>query len=122
MAKLRVWDLRIGHLDWHGNWQNVPNSAGGVSVCFDFRNTGNKVIKYASFFFTFINRVYDAVGRGGVKFTGPLQPGETSKGVLWEKAIYDETVAGVFLDGVAVEYMDGTSEVIHHNDVDFTKP
>ncbi len=122
MAKLRVWNLRIGHQDWQGQWQDVPNSAGGVSVRFDFRNTGEKTIKYATFVFAFINRVNDVVGKDTVRFTGPLNPGATSKGLLWENAIYDHTVAGVFLAGVAIEYMDGTNEAIVHDDIDFSKP
>lgn len=122
MAKLRVWNLMTGHEDWQGNWQNIPNSAGGVSVRFDFRNTGDKVIKYATFVFIFVNRVADPVARKNVKFTGPLKPGDTFKGALWENAIYDNTVAAVFLEGVAIEYMDGTTEAITHDNIDFSKP
>lgn len=122
MAKLRVWNLATGHQDWDGSWRDVPNSAGGVSVRFDFRNTGDKVIKYTAFIFIFINRVADPVGRDTVKFTGPLKPGDTFKGTLWENAIYDHTIAGVFLEGVAIQYMDGTTEAIPHDDIDFSKP
>ena len=92
MDKLNVWNVSWGHEGYSNGvsgWQAYrPNSAGGVSVKWSFKNNTEKTIKYASFWFEPRNAVNDAVrctvkGKSldGVKYTGPLSPGGISKNI-----------------------------------------
>ncbi len=128
MEKLYVWNFQIGHNGVNG-WTGGPNSAGGISVLFSFKNNTDKTIKYASFFFTPYNAVGDVVScdikrksTNGVKFTGPLEPGGINTGNLWENAWYNRSISTVRLSHVFVEYMDGTSERIEPDEVSFSVP
>lgn len=133
MEKLNVWNVSWGH-DGYSNGYNgwhygCPNSAGGVSVKWCFKNNTEKTIKYASFWFEPRNAVGDAVccsirGRSldGVKYTGPLSPGGISKNIYWENAWYNSSISSVWLSHVYVEYMDGTSERIELSEISRSKP
>lgn len=128
MAKLQVWNFFIGHQSYNG-WMNGPNSAGGVSVRFDFKNLTGKTIKYASFWCVPKNAVNDVVScsikgksENGVRLTGPVAPDALSTGNLWENAWYNSTITTCVMLRVYVEYMDGTSETIQASDIDFSKP
>ena len=110
-------------------WEHSANSAGGWSVSWSFKNNTEKVIKYASFWFTPYNAVGDIVectirrtSTDGVKYTGPLAPGGVHSGGLWENAWYNRSIASVKLDYVYVEYMDGTSEKIYPSEISFSVP
>ena len=50
MARLQVWNFSMGHKGYNGSsvdaWCPGPNSAGGVSVQFSFKNLTEKTIKY----------------------------------------------------------------------------
>lgn len=132
MAKLYVWNLSMGHegyLNGVDGWHNCPDSAGGVSVKWSFKNNTEKTIKYASFWFIPYNRVHDAQtcsirghSLGGVKYTGPLAPGGIHQGTLWENAWYNNSITSVNLSHVYVEYMDGTEEKIPASDISFSIP
>ncbi len=132
MAKLYIWNFKVGHEGYQNGTQgfwNGPNSAGGVSVVWSFKNNTDKTIKYASFWFTPYNAVGDPVSCSirrvsldGVKFTGPLAPGGIHNGALWENAWYDYSITRVELSHVYVEYMDGTEERIEKSEVSFSVP
>ena len=132
MAKLYVWNFYIGHYGYQNGvdgWHSGPNSAGGYSVKWDFKNTTGKTIKYASFWFTPYNAVNDEVRcsiRGkstdGVKFTGPLADGAIKTGSYWENAWYNNSISTVRMTKVYIEYMDGTTESIFPSDISFSVP
>ena len=132
MAKLYIWNLCVGHEGYQNGvngWHSCPNSAGGVSVKWSFKNNTEKTIKYASFWFTPYNRVNDPLccsirGKSldGVKYTGPLNPGGVHQGALWENAWYNNAISTVKLSHVFVEYMDGTEEKIYPSDISFSIP
>lgn len=132
MAKLYVWNFSLGHWGYQNGsegWFSGPNSAGGYSVKWDFKNTTGKTIKYASFWFTPYNAVNDIVScdiRGkstdGVRCTGPMADGQIHYGTLWENAWYNHTISTVRMTHVFVEYMDGTSERIPASDISFSVP
>ena len=129
MAKLHIWNLSAGHYDYQNCWQYSPNSAGGVSVKFSFKNNTEKTIKYASFVFIPYNAVGDAVtcrisgkSMDGVRFTGPLAPGGINKSSYWENAWYNNTITRVSVLHVIVEYMDGTAETIRPDEISMSIP
>ena len=132
MAKLYVWNISTGHNGYQNGYQGWiigPNSAGGVSVRFSFKNETGKTIKYAYFEFTPYNAVHDAVtcrikGKsiGVVRCTGPYAAGKVSKNILFENAWYNNSITMVVLNRVTVEYMDGTKEIIKGDDLSFSKP
>lgn len=132
MPKLYVWDFCIGHEGYengYNGWHNGPNSAGGISVKWSFKNNTGKTIKYASFWLTPYNQVNDVMKcsiRGtstdGVKFTGPLDHGGIHTGSLWSNAWYNHTITYVKMNHVYIEYMDGSTEKIMANDISFTVP
>ncbi|MBE6636358.1 MAG: hypothetical protein E7618_00980 [Ruminococcaceae bacterium] len=131
MAKLQVWGVAIGHQGYNGvsvnAWCAGPNSAGGVSVKWSFKNLADKPIKYASFWFTPMNAVGDAVtcritskSKNGVRYTGPLAPGASNFNSLFENAWYNNSITSVRLDSVYIEYMDGSKEDIQPADILFS--
>lgn len=132
MAKLYVWDFKIGHEGYENGvngWHSGHNSAGGWSIVWSFKNNTNKTIKYASFWFTPYNAVGDQVmcsirrvSSDGIKYTGPLAPGGIHKGALWANAWYNSSIDNVYLTHVYVEYMDGTEEKIEASDISFSVP
>ena len=132
MAKLYVWNFFIGHQGYQNGvdgWHAGPNSAGGISVKWSFKNNTDKTIKYASFWLTPYNAVNDVVScdirrksTDGVKYTGPLAPGGIHQGALWENAWYNSTIKTVRMDKVYVEYMDGTTESIFPDEISFSVP
>lgn len=79
--KLRVWGVEIGHVDVSSGWISCPNSAGGVSVRYNYQNCSEKTIKYLTLSFSAFNAVNDVCQcsiRGhiiqNVKNTGPIAP------------------------------------------------
>ena len=132
MAKLYVWNFYLGHEGYqngYDGWHNGPNSAGGYSVKWDFKNCTGKTIKYASFWLTPYNAVNDVVScdirhrsTDGVKFTGPLADGAIHTGCLWENAWYNHTISTVRMNKVYIEYMDGTNETVFTDEISFTAP
>lgn len=132
MAKIYVWNFCIGHQGYQNGvdgWHAGPNSAGGYSVKWDFKNTTGKTIKYATFWFTPYNAVNDEVScsirhtsTAGVTYTGPLADGQINTGSYWENAWYNNTIHTVKMIKVYVEYMDGTDEHIYPSDISFSVP
>ncbi|MBR0156619.1 MAG: hypothetical protein IJM20_03750 [Clostridia bacterium] len=111
-------NIQWGHNDYEG-WHSGPNSAGGVDVGFAIKNLGEKTIKYAGIFCIPYNAVGDAVtcdvsgkSEDGVKFTGPLAPGETAFNKLWSNAWYNHSITTVKVSKVELIYMDETTETI----------
>ena len=128
MAKLYVWNFRIGHESYDG-WHGGANSAGGWSVVFSFKNNTAKTIKYANFWFTPYNAVGDIVqcsirrkSTDGVRVTGPISPGGSHTGALWENAWYNNSISRVVLSHVYLEYMDGTEERVETSEIIFSTP
>ena len=132
MAKLYVWNFSVGHQGYQNGtngWWSGPNSAGGISVKWSFKNNTDKTIKYASFWMTPLNAVNDVVScsirrksTDGVKFTGPLAPGALYQNAFWENAWYNNSIRTVRMDKVYIEYMDGTTESIYPVDISFSVP
>lgn len=132
MARFYIWNFYIGHegyKDGYDGWHDGPNSAGGFSLKWDFKNCTGKTIKYAHFWATPYNAVDDPVkctvtgeSTDGVRFTGPLANGETYTGCLWENAWYNHTIKTARMEKVYIEYMDGTDEHIYAKDIEFSNP
>lgn len=104
-----------------------PNSAGGVDVHTVWKNTSDKVIKYASFGWTPYNAVGDEVGceiRGfqpaGGRVTGPINPGQTyGYDYSWDCVWYNNTIRKIVLTDIRIEYMDGTTKSIGPGDIEY---
>ena len=128
MAKLNIWNYSIGH-ESHDGWHYGPDSAGGVSVLWSFKNNTDKTIKYANFYFIPYNAVNDAVecrikrkSENGVRFTGPLSPGGYRTDNVFSQAWYNNSIASAKLSYVHIEYMDGVVEKVFSSDIDFSVP
>ena len=87
-----------------------------------FTNDSNKTIKYATFQFAPINAVDDYVSceiKGKTmmrcQYTGPIYPGETAS-VGADDLWFNSTIRSVCLEGVEIEYMDGTVETFNSSD------
>ena len=100
---------------------NTPDSVGGVDVQIRFRNHSGKVIKYAYFTLSAINRVGDVVlsdieGQNDciMQSTGPYHQGEICDS-HWENVWYNNSISDMRIDKVKLEYMDGTEEEIDGN-------
>ena len=115
-----VTKVNYGHYEDIINvgWHTGPNSAGGVDVGIDFKNSDStKTIKYAVFVVTAYNSVGDEApcsingnATRRLKFTGPLAPGQYSGGNYWQTAWYNYSINTVSLKAVEIEYMDGSKE------------
>lgn len=93
----------------------APNSAGGVSVYFYYKNLSEKVIKYLTWVGHPINAVGDVVScriRDNSTFrgqdTGPVKKGTTGGG-YWDCAWYNWQAKKLILTGIEIEYMDGST-------------
>ena len=132
MPKLYIWNFKLGHEGYENGYNgffNGPNSAGGVSIKWSYKNNTDKTIKYATFWFTPYNNVNDAVrcsikgsSLDGVRDTGPVAPGGMKTDLLWENAWYNYSITRATLSHVYVEYMDGTEEKIPASEVSFSVP
>ena len=121
---IQISGFMLGDLDYNGMWRYGPNSAGGVSICMSFQNTGSKTIKYITFVFVPYNAVGDAVGctirdesefRG--KWTGPLAPNSWKKEVIWKNAWYNYSITSAKITRAYVQYMDGSEETIPGSEI-----
>lgn len=130
MSSIIVSLIETGHYEskWKGSgygneWVGGANSAGGVSVKFNIKNTSDKIIKYLRFSLMPYNRVNDFVGssiphqnNSVFIYTGPLYPDRLHK-VFFENAWYNNTIVGAIIEWVEIEYMDGTKEQISGNNI-----
>ncbi|MBE6664624.1 MAG: hypothetical protein E7603_00200 [Ruminococcaceae bacterium] len=109
------------------------DSAGGVNMGVAFTNKSDKTIKYIHFYV----RPYNAVGdsqkceiRGYSRFdayiTGPLEGGHegysrygenTSGGHHWDACWYNNSISYIDLEGVKIEYMDGSTYSLNSEEV-----
>ena len=94
------------------------NSAGGVEPDIKFTNNTDKQIAYVYFTVKFYDRMgtpaYCSIkntSQQRLKFTGPLNAGET-KYPGWEPAIYNSTVGAIKPLSIEVEFTDGTRQTI----------
>lgn len=93
------------------------DSAGGAVVKIYFNNSSKKTIKYISFNVTPYNAVGD-VQRDSIsgestrwlKKTGPIEPMEKGyvEGGGWKGVWYNNSVTSATIDGILIEYMDGS--------------
>lgn len=91
-----------------------PNSAGGRSIYFTWNNTSNKTIKYLTINYSLYNAVGDRVfcrigPRGGLRFTGPVSPGNTKRGRP-TSLCYDTPAIRGEVRNIVVIYMDDSRE------------
>lgn len=106
-----------------------PNSAGGVDVKIEFKNTSEKPIKYLEFWLSPYNnvgdKVHDRIGRDStaiIRYTGPLGVGKTntfvaplnkpSSNTIWRNTWYNHTIKCATIDKIAIEYMDNSTQTI----------
>ena len=109
------------------------DSAGGVNMEIAFTNKSDKTIKYIHFYV----RPYNAVGdsqkceirdysRFDAYITGPLEGGHegysrygdnTSGGHHWEDCWYNNSISYIDLEGVKIEYMDGSTYSLNSEEV-----
>ena len=96
-------------------WPTLPNSAGGVDVSICFQNTSIREIKYVTFEVTPYNAVDDPISSEvgststtTLRYTGPLAGGTFGSGT-WDSVWYNGTFAYALIDGLTVEYTDGTT-------------
>lgn len=104
-------------------WTDAPNSAGGVDLHIKWKNTSDKVVKYAYFTCELYNAVDDVVPdtiSGSYSFTGkvtgPINPGVTEgDSGLWENAWWNYSGKYAKITEIKIEYMDGTEiEIPQH--------
>lgn len=93
-----------------------------------WKNTSNKTVKYATFYWYPYNAVGDVMhcrtrtarrGRAaGGTVTGPIKPGQTDGyGSRWECLWYNSTIKKAYLYEIELEYMDGTSKTIDRHSI-----
>lgn len=94
------------------------NSAGGVEVNMQLKNTGQKVIHYVDIEMAYFNRVGDAAicdirrtNRMNLNFIGPLQVGEQEE-AYWDATIYNYSTACLSPKKIVVTFEDGTKQTI----------
>lgn len=92
------------------------DSADGVSVLVDFKNTSKKTFKYVIFGVVPYNRVGDPVsseiGRKSyaiLEITGPLEPDTVKNDCFFENVLYNNTVTEIKLKNVQIVYMDNST-------------
>lgn len=99
-------------------WEDLnigpPNTANGKEISWNWHNTSNKTIKYASFSFKYFNNVFDqafcSYGAGSsVRQTGPIKPG-SRQSMTFTSLCYDSNVTCGELQSVSLEFMDGNTE------------
>ena len=128
MAKIIMSPPAFG---WFDNEYNMlaeefhPNECSpyfkGVSVIFSVKNNTGRTIKYLHFWFV----AYDGVGeqvddRQGVKFTGPLVDGGIKNNVIFSNAWHSNTIKTVKVLYVRVDYMDGTTESLNADEIEYS--
>lgn len=108
---------------------NDPNSAGGVNFSVVWQNTSDKVIKYCYFTVVPYNSVGDAVSctirhqsEFTGKVTGPINPGQRyGENYSWQNAWYNNSIVKAKLTKIRIEYMDGTSQNLTGQDVNYVQ-
>ena len=134
MSSIIVGSVATGHYEsqWTGSgygneWVGGANSAGGVSVKFNVKNTSDKIIKYLRFSLMPYNRVNDFVdsdianqNNSVFTYTGPLYPKKIET-LFLENAWYNNSIVGAIIEWVEIEYMDGTKEQISGNNITVEK-
>lgn len=103
------------------NISDKMDSVGGTTFYFNLENTGNKSIKYATFYWYCKNAVgdnlYDTISRSdrfAMKLTGPLAPGEKLEHLYSRGKFYNYDFAhSIELIEIVIDYMDGTVEVVN---------
>lgn len=106
------------------NISDKMDSVGGTTFYFDLENTGNKTIKYATFYWYCKNAVgdnlYDTISwsdRFAMKLTGPFASGDTLNNLYSRGKFYNYDFAhSIELIEIVIDYMDGTVEVVNPSD------
>lgn len=130
---LIVKDLRSGHMGidrysktYKETFQRGPDSAGGIGFQCSYMYTGEKTIKYISFFLVPYNSVDDIVtddntgeAEKGGRVTGFLKP-NTWGHCTFETIWYNPTITKLQMTKSVLEFDDGTSEIITADQIQFT--
>lgn len=103
-----------------------PNSAGGIDLFIKWKNTSQKIVKYANFKCELYNAVDDIVSddiTGNYTFkgkvTGPIQPGEIyGTDYYWQNAWWNHSGKYAKIIEIKLEYMDGEKIEIPTNRID----
>lgn len=95
------------------------DSAGGIELCFEAKNTSGKEIKYVRFDISMKNAVGDRLTddiRGEytipVEIIGPVKP-QRDVDMYYENIGYCDNCARIDVDDITIIYTDGTSETGH---------
>lgn len=109
-------------------WVERPNSAGGVSVRFSYRNDSTKNIKYVTFTVVPYNAVKDVQrcttrrqSEMRLQVTGPINAGNPGS-CTFENVWYNSTICTVELTKIELEYMDGSTETLAGPDIRYEDP
>ena len=103
------------------NISDKMDSVGGTTFYFDLENTGDKSIKYATFYWYCKNAVgdklYDTISwsdRFAMRLTGPLAPGEKLEQLYSRGKFYNYDFAhSIELIEIVIDYMDGSVEIVN---------
>ena len=127
---MKIREVAMGHMGYVPGqsgkvWQFTPNSAGGVSVRFQYRNDSDKNIKYVTFTVIPYNAVKDVQkcrtrGRSeaNLRLTGPLYAG-LSGDCFFENVWYNSTISTVELTKIKIDYMDGSTETLKGGEIQY---
>lgn len=123
-------EVALGHMGYVSGqsgevWQSGPNSAGGVSVRFQYRNDSEKTVKYVTFTVVPYNAVKDVQrcttrGRSEayLQVTGPINAGSTGS-CTFENTWYNSTISTIELTRIEIEYMDGSKETLKGGEIQY---
>ena len=128
---IEIAECKVKNVDWPTekqlspvsicDWRYTIDYVGGVEWNFKLKNNSDKTIKYVTIEWNCYNAVgdliYDSItGRSShsVKYTGPLEPGDTTGSKRNTTLFYNSSYSSAKLTKLEVEFMDGT--VIKIND------
>ena len=137
MGSISIVDYTIGYggtLENFRSAQRLRSEGFGYllsqpEAVIEFRNKSDKVIKYVHFEAYFIDRVGEVVPWlqtvGDITtFTGPLEPKRTARVLTPSVLDSQQMINSMHFEKVAVEYMDGTREIIERKELylEFMEP
>ena len=130
--EVQVEILKIGHTDFRflplvpipiRYIALGPNSYGGISIKLNLKNIKGKIIKSAELFVT----AFDQFGKPApcsiyhestrcLSMTGPIEVGKSQEGI-WEDIWHNANITNVKMQGMIIEYMDGSKEKYRYEDL-----
>ncbi len=127
---MMIREVAMGHMGYvpalsRETWLYAPNSVGGVSVRFQYRNDSDKTVKYVTFTVVPYNAVKDVQkcttrGKSEVhlRVTGPITAG-LSGNCTFENVWYNSTISTIELTKIKIDYMDGSTETLKGGEIQY---